>query len=338
MDRNTKGWERAKEMRRWRDRRGGLKPGRERYLESRLGMKVDEWLGFQRRRGLAGSTIQTRRLHLRRFLQWCCLREVEGPEWMSRGLLEAWLDWLETYRTRKQKPLSGDTKEGMIRSVNAFLSHLVEQRVIDANPLEGHHICRCRGRVMPNVMGEPEVAALLAAPDTSDPLGLRDRAMLELLYSSGLRRSELAYLQTEDLRLNAGVLVVRHGKGGKERIVPVGSVARYWVSRYLEEARPRLLISGIPCDYLFLSAYGDRFSAGFLGKVVRQYLNIIGLRMPGGCHLLRHACATHMLEHGSDLRTIQTLLGHARIDTTEIYTHVTTARLCEVHHKVHPQG
>ncbi|MCB1131813.1 MAG: tyrosine-type recombinase/integrase [Verrucomicrobiae bacterium] len=338
MDRNTKGWERAKEMRRWRDRRGGLKPTRERYLGTPLGMKVDEWLGSQRRHGLARTTIQTRRLHLRRFLQWSFTRGVEGPEWMSRGLLEQWLEWLEEYRTTKQKPLSGNTREGMIRSVNSFLGYLVKQQAIDANPLEGYHIRRCRGRAMPNVMGEPEVAALLAAPDTSDPLGLRDRAMLELLYSSGLRRSELAFLQMEDLRLSAGVLVVRHGKGGKERVVPVGSVANYWVSRYVKEARPGFLVPGVPSDYLFLTSYGDRFSTGFLGKVVRNYLDVIGLRMPGGCHLLRHACATHMLEHGSDLRTIQTLLGHARVDTTEIYTHVTTERLCQVHHQAHPRG
>jgi integrase/recombinase XerD len=301
-------------------------------------MKVEEWLASQRRRGLAGSTIQTRRLHLRRFQQWCFSRDVVGPEWMSRGLVEAWLDWLETSLTSKQRPLSGSTKEGMIRSVNAFLGHLLEQRVIDANPLESHHIKRCRGSAMPNVMAEKEVEALLAAPDTSDPLGLRDRAMLELLYSSGLRRSELAFLQLEDLRLNVGLLIVRHGKGGKERIVPVGSVAIHWVSRYLAEARPKFLVSGIPCEYLFLTSYGDRFSAGFLGKVVRGYLDVIGLRMPGGCHLLRHACATHMMEHGSDLRTIQTLLGHARIDTTEIYTHVSTERLCRVHHEAHPRG
>ncbi len=338
MQLDAKGWERAKEMRKWRDRRGGLKPGDESYLQTPLGLMVDEWLTDQRHRGLSKNTIQTRRLCLRRFLYWCDSEQVTNPEWLSRGLLEAWLDWLDDYRTSKQKPLTEYTKEGVVRAVNTFMQYLKERQIIEANPLEGHKIRRIRGRSMPNLLSEGEVAALLAAPDTDDILGIRDRSMMELLYSSGLRRSELARLQVSHLRLSHGVLVVKNGKGGKDRIVPVGEAALHWLDRYLKEARPKLLVPKVPSPYLYLSAYGDRFSAGYLGRIFRNYMNQIGIKVQGGCHLLRHACATHMLEHGADLRTIQTLLGHSRVDTTEIYTHVTTSRMCSEHHRVHPRG
>jgi integrase/recombinase XerD len=335
---DAKGWERAKEMRKWRDRRGGLKPHNEPYLATPLGLLVEEWLTAQKHQGLSSNTIQTRRFILRRFLQWCSTHQIESPEWLSRGLLESWLDWLNEYRTHKQTQLTDYSKEGMIRAVHTFLQYLKERRVVDADPMAGHEICRVRGRHVPSVLTEAEVAALLAAPDTNDPLGVRDRAMLELLYSSGLRRHELAKLQISHLRLNHGVLVVRHGKGSKERIVPVGEAAHQWLLRYIREVRPLILIPEVPCDYIFVSAYGDRLSSGYLGQIVRKYLDQAGLKALGSCHLLRHACATHMLEHGADLRTIQTLLGHSRVDTTEIYTHVTTARMCAEHHRTHPRG
>lgn len=327
MQLDSKGWDRAKEMRNWRDRRGGLKPVNDPYLQTPLGLLVEEWLATQRHQGLSPNTVQTRRLNLRRFLHWCSGQEVETPEWISRGLLESWLDWLDDYRTAKEKPLTEYTKEGIVRSVNSFMEYLQERQVIDANPLEGHHIRRVRGRQIPSVLSEAEVSVLLAAPDTDDILGIRDRAIMELLYSSGLRRHELARLQVSHLRLNHGVLVVRHGKGGKDRIVPVGLSAKHWLQRYLKEARPLLLVPKAPCDYVFVSAYGDKFSTGYLGQLVRKYMDQVGLKVHGSCHLLRHACATHMLEHGADLRVIQSLLGHSRVDTTEIYTHVTTARM-----------
>lgn len=325
-------------MRKWRDRRGGLQAHNEPYLATPLGLMVDEWLMAQKHQGLSANTLQTRRLVLRRFLHWCNSQQIESPEWLSRGLLESWLEWLDEYRTKKGKPLTDYTKEGMVRAVNTFLAYLKDRQVIEANPLAGHHISRVRGRNMPTVLSEAEVELLLSVPDTNDVLGLRDRAILELLYSSGLRRHELVNLQISHLRLNHGVLLVRHGKGAKDRIVPIGAKAHQWLMRYLREARPLLIVPEVRCEYVFVSGYGDGLSSGYLGQIVRNYMNKIGLKVQGSCHLLRHACATHMLEHGADLRVIQTLLGHSRVDTTEIYTHVTTARMCSVHHKVHPRG
>jgi integrase/recombinase XerD len=338
MKRDEKGWKRAKEMKRWRDKKGGLKPGREDYLKSALGVLMSEWLRSQKHRGLSKATIETRRLLLRRFLEWCEIKNIEGPEWLSRGLLDEWLVWIENYRTKGGNPLAAASQEGMLRATNEFFGYLVERRVIDFNPLEGHHFRRCRGRTLPDVMSESEVLSLLETPDTTDPLGIRDRALLELLYSTGIRRKELISLQIVDLRLEKRVMVVRHGKGEKERLVPIGTPALYWLRRYLTEVRPLMVVADAPCDDLFLTSYGDRFSLGSAGHLVRKYLDETGFKRKGACHLLRHACATHMLEHGADLRTIQTLLGHSRIDTTEIYTHVTTDRMCLIHQKIHPRG
>ena len=338
MNRHTKGWERAREMRKWRKRKGGKKARPTKYLETALGACLEDWLNEQRRAGLRPASIEGRRLHLRRFLQWCLSYGVKRPDWISRGLVEAWLGWLDEYRTRSGSFYAESSKESMIRSVHAFLRFLLQHRRIDANPLEGTRLRRCHGQSLPTVLDEDQVTRLLELPDTSDVLGIRDRAMLELTYSSGLRRGEVVSLQLSDLIRDASALVVRHGKGGKERIVPVGGIARDCLKRYVEEARPQMVVPDAPAAELFLTAYGDGFSAMGWGQAVRKYLTRAGVKCRGGPHLLRHACATHMLDHGADLRTIQTLLGHSRVDTTEIHTHVSPAHLCDVHHRTHPRG
>lgn len=338
MDRKTRGWPRAREMRRWRDHKGGLKAKAWPGARTALGHALDEWLNSQRRRGLRKSSVDSRRGHVRLFLNWTRQRGVTRPEWISRGLLEAWLDWLEIYRTRRGTLLARNSRESMIRSVRAFLGHLKENRQIAFNPLEGVRLGRCIGRTLPIVLGEAEVAAVLESPDASDLLGLRDRAMLELTYSSGIRRGELVGLRLGDLAGDGESIWIRQGKGGRERVVPVGRVAREWLRRYLAEVRPQLSGELPRSDALFLTGYGDEFSATGWGQLARRYLTRAGVTARGGPHLLRHACATHLLEHGADLRTIQTLLGHARIDTTEIYTHVSPERLREVHRRAHPRS
>lgn len=338
MNRSAKGWERAVEMRRWRDRRGGKKRAPSQIDGTPLGRLLSEWLTNERHRGLSHASVETRRFHLRLFLEWCGRAGVTGPEWLSRGLVDAWLQWLEQYRTRSGNHYTRNSRESQIRSAKAFFDFLEEHRQMDFNPLKGIRLGRCQGRTLPTVLSEEEVMSVLEQPDPNDVLGIRDRTMLELTYSSGLRRSELVKLEQTDLHRGGNALLIRHGKAGRERIVPVGNAAQEWLQRYLVEGRPRLELPEGPSPALFLTSYGDAFSPGSWGHIVRRYYNSAGLQTRGGPHLLRHACATHMLEHGADLRTIQTLLGHARIDTTEIYTHVSAARLAEVHRKAHPRG
>jgi len=185
-------------------------------------------------------------------------------------------------------------------------------------------------------LNEAQVEALLAAPHLEDPLGLRDRAMLELLYASGLRVSELVGLRLFELGLNEGVLRVV-GKGQKERLVPFGDVARDWLSRYLNEARP-IILAGQVSDDLFVTQRGARMTRHMFWVIVKKNALIAGIQAHLSPHTLRHAFATHLINHGADLRAVQLLLGHADISTTTLYTHVARERLRALHAQHHPRG
>jgi len=189
---------------------------------------------------------------------------------------------------------------------------------------------------VPKTLSEAQVEALLAAPDVATPLGLRDRAMLELMYASGLRVSELVALKAFELSLNDGVLRVV-GKGEKERLVPFGMEARRWIVRYVEEARGVILAGQQTAD-LFVTARGAGMTRVMFWIIVKKHALAAGIRVPLSPHTLRHAFATHLLNHGADLRAVQMLLGHADISTTTIYTHVARERLKQLHAQHHPRG
>ena len=189
---------------------------------------------------------------------------------------------------------------------------------------------------VPKTLSEAQVELLLAAPDVDTPLGLRDRAMLELMYASGLRVSELVGLKLFNLGLNEGVLRVL-GKGSKERLVPFGQIARDWITRFLAEARPSIL-AGQQTDDLFVTARGRGMSRVMFWMIVKKQALAAGITAPLSPHTLRHAFATHLLNHGADLRAVQMLLGHADISTTTIYTHVARERLKLLHAQHHPRG
>lgn len=191
-------------------------------------------------------------------------------------------------------------------------------------------------RPLPHSLSEREVEALLAAPDTADTLGLRDRAMLELLYASGLRVSELVGLRHEQVNLRQGVLRIT-GKGNKERLVPIGDEAVNWLQRYLAEARGEL-VRGMPSDRVFVSRKAAGMTRQAFWYRLRQYAEQAGICSPLSPHTLRHAFATHLVNHGADLRVVQMLLGHSDLSTTQIYTHVARQRLKQMHRVHHPRG
>ena len=211
----------------------------------------------------------------------------------------------------------------------------VRERHLVADPTLKLDSARQALRV-PKTLSEAQVEALLAAPDTTMPLGLRDRAMLELMYASGLRVSELVPLKTVQLSLDQGVLRVM-GKGARERLVPFGAEAHEWLRRYLAQARPGLLKRDASAD-LFLSVRGAAMSRQMFWKIVKRHALAAGITAPLSPHTLRHAFATHLLNHGADLRAVQMLLGHADIGTTTIYTHVARERLRALHAQHHPRG
>jgi integrase/recombinase XerD len=191
------------------------------------------------------------------------------------------------------------------------------------------------GLALPKSLGEDEVEALLAAPDPREPLGLRDKAMLELLYASGLRVSEIVSLPRDGVDMENGILRIT-GKGGKQRLVPFGKSAARWLVRYLEAARPPLDRRRSP--HLFLSARGTRMTRQRFWQLIERYGREAGIRSRLTPHVLRHAFATHLLEHGADLRALQMMLGHADIATTQIYTNVSRSRLRRVYDEFHPRA
>ena len=189
---------------------------------------------------------------------------------------------------------------------------------------------------VPKVLSQAQVEALLAAPEVEDTLGLRDRAMLELMYASGLRVSELVELKSVHVGFKEAVLRIT-GKGAKERLVPFGEEAHSWLLRYLQEARA-VLLKGQRCDALFVTIRGDGMTRQMFWKLVKKYALQAGITAPLSPHTLRHAFATHLLNHGADLRAVQLLLGHADLSTTQIYTHVARERLKAIHAAHHPRG
>jgi integrase/recombinase XerD len=211
----------------------------------------------------------------------------------------------------------------------------LRERVITADPTLKLQSAKQPLRV-PKTLSEAQVEALLAAPDVDIPLGLRDRAMLELMYASGLRVSELVGLRTFNLGMNEGVLRVL-GKGSKERLVPFGQIARDWITRYLAEARAAIL-GGQQTEDLFVTARGSGMTRVMFWMIVKKHALAAGITAPLSPHTLRHAFATHLLNHGADLRAVQMLLGHADISTTTIYTHVARERLKSLHAQHHPRG
>lgn len=288
----------------------------ERYLEA---LAVE--------RGLSPHTVAAYRRDLTRLGR--DLDDHPGPDLLAADptVLSAHL------RRLRRRGLSPRSVTRALAAIRGFYGHLVEEGERADQPAE-NLVSPKLWRKLPRFLSEKEVEALLAAPDPSTPLGLRDRAMVELLYATGLRVSELVGLSLPQLRLDAGFLVAR-GKGDKERIVPVGEAAEEWVGRYLREARPGLL-SGRH-DRIFVNRLGSPLTRQGFWKILRGHGRLAGIEELSP-HVLRHSFATHLLEHGADLRAVQMMLGHADITTTQIYTHVHQERLRRLYDRFHPRS
>lgn len=280
--------------------------------------------------GLAKNTLEAYRRDLRLLGEWLARA--------GRGLLEATeadlLGYLAARHATAQRP-SASTQARVLSSFKRFYRYALRERRIDADPTLKLDRPKKPPR-FPKTLSEAEVEALLAAPDVETPLGLRDRAMLETLYATGLRVSELVELKLAETNLDMGVVRV-FGKGGKERLVPLGEVAVEWLERYLKDARPALA-KGRLDDAMFLTPRGEPMTRQAFWYLIKRHA---ARAIPGVAlspHTLRHAFATHLLNHGADLRVVQMLLGHADISTTQIYTHVARERLKQLHAAHHPRA
>jgi integrase/recombinase XerD len=230
--------------------------------------------------------------------------------------------------------LSAKTVARSVSVLRGFYRWLADEGVLRGNPLEDMESPRTT-RSLPEVLSLDEVESLLNQPNPSNPIGMRDKAMLELLYATGLRVSEFVHLVLNHVNLEAGYLIVL-GKGGKQRVVPMGQEALDWLRRYLEESRKRLLANR-QSTLVFVSQWGKGMSRQGFWKIIKKYALMAGIRKNISPHTLRHSFASHLLEGGADLRSIQSLLGHVDISTTQIYTHVTRERLKKVHARYHPR-
>ena len=231
--------------------------------------------------------------------------------------------------------LSAKTVARSVSVLRGFYRWLADEGVLRGNPLEDMESPRTT-RSLPEVLSLDEVESLLSQPNPSNPIGMRDKAMLELLYATGLRVSEFVHLVLNNVNLEAGYLIVL-GKGGKQRVVPMGQEALDWLRRYLEESRKRLLANR-QNTLVFVSQWGKGMSRQGFWKIMKKYALRAGIRKKISPHTLRHSFASHLLEGGADLRSVQSLLGHVDISTTQIYTHVTRERLKKVHARYHPRS
>jgi integrase/recombinase XerD len=280
--------------------------------------------------GLARNTLESYRRDIAQFAQW--LAEANGKPVVDADPadLQRHLAW--QVETRRAKPR---TTGRLVSSLKRFFRFAVREGLRADDPsadLDSPKLPRS----LPKSLSEEEVEALLAAPNVSTAQGLRDRAMLETLYATGLRVSELVQLKIVQVSLDTAVVRIL-GKGSKERLVPLGQESVAWIERYQRDARPELL-DARKSDALFVTARGAPMTRQAFWGLVKRHAAVAGLRHPISPHTLRHAFATHLINHGADLRVVQLLLGHADISTTQIYTHVARERLKALHRKHHPRG
>jgi len=296
---------------------------------------ADDYLERLRIVNRSPEAIATFRAQIRPFLVWAEERGLVYPAEITWTILESYQRALYAYRKKNGKPLGITTQQGRLCCIRKLFGWLCKRHVLEANPASEIELPRPGKRLPVEPLSIAEVEAVLSQPKIEDLLGIRDRAILELFYSTGIRRAEMARLEVSNLNREKSLLHVRQGKGRKDRVVPVGSRALRWVEKYLDDVRPLLLVRSEE-QSLFLTGYGEAFNNDVLSRRVIEYFRMAGISRKAGPHLLRHTCATHLLEGGADIRYIQQLLGHEKLETTAIYTEVSIMQLQAVHARCHP--
>jgi len=298
-------------------------------------VNVEEYLLWMRVHNYADTTIDCRRRYLRYFTGFCQQHGVDEVRAVTFELLQNYQRQLFEHRKRGGQPLTVATQVQRLVPVCHFFSWLRRCGQLDANPAGDLLMPRPDRRLPEATLSTTEMAALLEQPDLSRPLGLRDRAILEVFYSCALRRQELIELTVRDVDFERATVFVRRGKGSKDRYVPIGERALFWLRLYLDLARPRFT-SDQAAGQLFLSSVGTPICPDWLSRKVRRYLHEADIDKKGSCHLLRHTVATLLLEGGADIRYVAEMLGHTRLETTQRYTHVSIDRLRTIHTATHP--
>jgi integrase/recombinase XerD len=281
------------------------------------------------------QTIDNREFLLRQFIQWCRERGIADPVEVTRPILERYQRYLFLYRKKNGEPMSFRSQHSRLVPLRMWFRWMTRRNHLLHNPASELELPRLGQPLPKNIFSAQEVEQILQLCDVADSIGLRDRAVIEVLYSTGIRRGEIVALKLYDLSLDRGVVLVRQGKGKKDRYVPIGERAIAWLEKYIREARPQLAIE--PDDMtVFLTAQGEPFCLDHMTSNVKARIDAAKLGKTGACHLFRHTMATLMHENGADIRFIQEILGHVKLETTQIYTHVAIRTLQQVHAATHP--
>jgi integrase/recombinase XerD len=300
-----------------------------------LGKLLEEHLEWLLVNNYSEETAVHRRQCIGHFIRWAEERGIEHPAEITRLVLESYQRYLYYYRQKNGQPLAFRTQHSRLMPMCRWFRWMVKHNYILYNPAADLDLPRIEKRIPRTVFTAKEAEQVLLVPDIHSVTGLRDRAMLETFYSTGIRRKEMVKLKLYDLDRQRGTMLIRLGKGKKDRMLPIGERALAWIEKYLREARPEL--ASEPDDLtVFLTQYGEPFNRDVLSSVVRKYVERANLGKAGSCHTFRHTMATLMLEGGADIRYIQQMLGHEDLQSTEIYTHVAIRVLQQIHAATHP--
>ena len=298
---------------------------------------LNQHLTALRVKGCSQYTVRNRLVHIRMFLRWCADNHVEDVSQITLKTLESYQRHIAEYRKPNGEPLTITSQHARLVPLRVWFRWMAKQRYTKTNPATDLELPRL-GRMLPrNILSADEVERVLRQPCLTTAIGLRDRAILEVFYSTGIRRLELGHLKLADVHFDRGLLLVREGKGGRDRYVPIGGRAMRWLRRYIGRSRPELNCRSDE-DTVFLSREGKAISRDQLSWIARKYVTAAQLGKSGSCHLFRHSMATLMHENGADIRFVQQMLGHADIKTTQIYTQVAIPTLQRVHAQTHPAG
>ncbi len=294
-----------------------------------------QFLGWMRERNYSHRTVDNRETYLRYFILWCDERGLTRPQEITRPILERYQRYMFLYRKKDGQPLSSRSQGTRVTPIRAWFKWMTKTNRILYNPAADLDLPRMEKRLPKHILTASEADQVMNVPDTKTAIGLRDRAMLETLYSTGIRRMELIGLNQYDIDIERGTLMVRQGKGKKDRMIPIGDRALAWIQKYRDEARGQLSLAQDD-GTLFLSQQGEPLGPNRLTQLVRDTIDAAKINKRGSCHLFRHTMATLMLENGADIRFIQAMLGHSELKTTQIYTQVSIVKLKEIHTLTHP--
>jgi integrase/recombinase XerD len=290
---------------------------------------MHKFLEWMRVTNHSPATVSNTELYLGYFIRWAEDRGVTKATEVTKQVLERYRRFLFNYRKRNGDPISFSTQHSRLVPIRAWFKWLARQNYVLYNAASELELPKLASRLPKHILTASEAEQVIA-----QATNVRDRAILETLYSTGMRRMELVGLKVYDLDADRGTVMIRQGKGRKDRMIPIGERALAWIDKYQRELRPALVIDG--SSVLFLSNRGEPFTPNQLTHLVRDYVSAAEIGKQGSCHLFRHTCATLMLENGADVRFIQAMLGHAKLDTTMIYTAVSIRKLKEIHTATHP--